>query len=271
MTCAEFKELAGAVALDALDPEERAAAFAHLAEARHEGCPEALARATAAARLLSGALPDVQPPDRVWRRISARTGAGAPRRRWAVASGWVAAAVAAVVAVLLAGRSARLRSELDAVRAGSATVQGQAASSAELLRQCTAQLEGAKKTSGLAREAIALLEQRRARVVSFAPQGGFPGAALAVVGADTRRAIVLSSALSPTAARDYELWIIPPGKGAAPIPAGLVIAADGVALGDFEPSVLARGAVALAISVEPKGGSPTGTPTQVILVAALGG
>lgn len=271
MTCAEFKELAGALALDALDPDEGAAARAHLAEARHEGCHEALARATAAARLLSGALPDLQPPDRVWRGIAARIAARAPRRRWAAASGWVAAAAAAVVAVILAGRSARLRTELEAARAGSAAVQTQVASSAELLRQCTAQLEGAKKTSGLARDAIALLEQRRSRVVSFAPQGGFGGAALAVVGADTRRAILLSSALSPTAARDYELWVIPPGKGAAPIPAGLVVAADGIALGDFEPSVLARGVVALAISAEPKGGSPTGTPTQVVLVAALGG
>jgi len=271
MTCTEFKELAGALALDALDPDDRAAARAHLAEARHEGCLEALERATAAARLLSGALPEVQPPGRVWRRIAARIGASVPRRRWAVASGWVAAAAAAVVAVMLAGRSARLRTELDAARAGTATVEGQAASSAELLRQCTAQLEGARKTSGLARDAIALLEQRRSRVVSFVPQGGFGGAALAVVGADARRAILLSSALSPTASRDYELWIIPPGKGAAPIPAGLVVGADGIALGDFAPSILARGAVALAISAEPKGGSPTGTPTQVVLVAALGG
>ncbi|MCA1829200.1 MAG: anti-sigma factor domain-containing protein [Myxococcales bacterium] len=270
MTCAEFKELAGALALDALDADERAAARAHLSEPRHEGCPEAFARATAAARLLSGALPDVQPPDRVWRGIAARISARASRRRWAVASGWIAAAAAAVLAAILAGRNAGLHSEIDAMRARSATVETRAASSEELARQCAAQLEGARRTSGLARDAIALLEQRGSRVVAFAPQGGFGAAALAVVGSDGRRAILLSSALAPTAARDYQLWIIPPGKGAAPVPAGLVIAAGGIALGDFQPGVLARGAAALAVSAEPKGGSPTGAPTQVVLVAALG-
>ncbi|HYV66096.1 MAG TPA: anti-sigma factor [Myxococcales bacterium] len=271
MTCAEFKELVGALALEALDADELLAARAHLAEPRHEGCPEAFARATATARLLSGALPEAKPRDRVWRTIAERIGERAPRRRWAVASGWAAAAAAAAVAVILAGRSARLRTELEAARAGTAAVQTQVASSADLLRQCTAQLEGAKTTSGLAREAIVLLERRGSRVVAFAPQGGVAAGALAVVASDARRAILLSTALLPTATRDYQLWIIPPGKGAAPIPAGLVVAAEGIALGDFEPKVLARGAVALAISAEPKGGSPTGTPTQVVLIAALAG
>ena len=55
------------------------------------------------------------------------------------------------------------------------------------------------------------------------------------------------------------------------MPAGLVEAAEGVALGDFQAGALARGALALAVSAEPKGGSPTGSPTQVVLVAALGG
>src|SRR5216683_1704526 len=76
--------LAAALALDALDPDERAMARAHLAEPiPHEGCAEALGRAEAAARLLSGALTPTHPPDRVWRWIEARISARAPRRRWA--------------------------------------------------------------------------------------------------------------------------------------------------------------------------------------------
>ena len=79
MTCAEFKELAAALALDALDPDERARARAHLAEPiGHEGCAEALGRAEQAARLLPGALIDRPPPDRVWRWIEARLSARAP-------------------------------------------------------------------------------------------------------------------------------------------------------------------------------------------------
>jgi anti-sigma-K factor RskA len=272
VTCAEFKELAAALALDALDRDERALALAHLAEPiTHEGCAAALARAEAAARLLSGAVTDRPPPDRVWRRIEARLSARAPRRRWATAAGWAVAAAACVVALLLAGRNARLRNELDAARGQTATAQGLAASSEDLARQCAAQLEAARKTSGVARDAVALLEQRGTRVVPFAPQGGFGGAAFAVVAPDRRRVILLSTALSPEAARDYQLWVIPPGPGAAPVPAGLIVAADGVALGDFQAGALARGAVALAVSAEPKGGSPTGTPTTVVLVAALTG
>src|SRR5262249_28087581 len=234
MTCAEFKELVGALALEALDADELLAARAHLAEPRHEGCPEAFARATATARLLSGALPEAKPRDRVWRTMAERIGERAPRRRWAVASGWAAAAAAAAVAVILAGRSARLRTELEAARAGTAAVQTQVASSAGLLRQGTAPRGGAKTTGGPAREGGG------SRVLACAPQGGVAAGALAVVASDARRAILLSTALLPTATRDYQLWIIPPGKGAAPIPAGLVVAAEGIALGDFEPKVLAR-------------------------------
>ena len=272
MTCAEFKELAAALALGALDPDERARARAHLAEPiPHEGCAEALGRAEQAARLLPGALIDRPPPDRVWRWIEARLSARAPRRRWATVAGWVVAAAACVAAVLLAGRSARLRKELDAARGQTATTEARAGSSDDLARRCAAQLEAARKTSGLAREAVALLEQRGSRVVPFAPQPGFTGTAFAVIAPDRRRVILLSTALLPAAARDYQLWVIPPGPGAAPVPAGLVVAAEGVALGDFQASALARGALALAVSEEPKGGSPTGAPTTVVLVAALSG
>jgi len=272
VTCAEFKELAAALALDALDPDQRATARAHLVESiPHEGCTEALARAQATARLLSGALVDTQPSDRVWRPIEAWVSARAPRPRWATAAGWALAAAASVAAVIVAGRGIRLRNERDAARAQTAVVEARAASSADLARQCAAQLESARKTSSLAREAIALLQQPGSRVVPFAPQGGFGGAALAVVSPDRRRAILLSAALSPAPARDYQLWVIPPGRGAAPVPAGLVEMAEDVALGDFQAGALAHGVFALAVSAEPKGGSPTGSPTQVVLVAALGG
>jgi len=272
VTCAEFKELAAALALDSLDPEERALARAHLAEPiTHEGCAAALARAQAVAQLLSGALIDVEPPDRVWRAIEAWVSARAPRRRWTTWAGWAVAAAASVAAVILAGRGSRLRNERDAARAQAAAVEARSGSSDELARQCAAQLESARKTSGLAREAITLLQQPGSRVVAFAPQGGFGGTALAVLSPDRRRAILLSTALSPAPARDYQLWVIPPGRGAVPVPAGLVEGADGLALGDFQAGALARGASALAVSSEPKGGSPTGAPSQVVLVAALGG
>lgn len=272
MTCTEFKELAAALALDALDPDERALAYAHLAEGiTHEGCAGAFARAEEAARLLSGAVMDRRPPERVWRWIEARVSARAPRRRWVTVAGWAAAAAAAVAALLLAGRGARLTQEVESARGHAANLEARANSSEDLARQCAAQLESARKTSGLAREAFALLEQRGSRVVPFTPQGGFGGAAFAVIAPDGRRAILFSTTLSPGPSRDYELWVIPLGPGAAPVPAGLVVKAEGVALGEFQPGALGRGALALAVSAEPRGGSPTGAPTTVVLVAALRG
>src|SRR5207244_10913298 len=102
---------------DALDPDERARARAHLAEPiRHEGCAEALGRAEQAARLLPGALIDRPPPDRVWRWIEARLSARAPRRRWATVAGWAVAAAACVAGVVRAGGSGRLSRELGGAR-----------------------------------------------------------------------------------------------------------------------------------------------------------
>jgi hypothetical protein len=272
LTCAEFRDLAAALALDALDPDERALAYAHLAEKiAHEDCAGAFARAQETARLLSGAVVDMRPPGRVWRWIEARVSARPPRRRWALVAGWAAAAAVGLAAVLLAGRGARLTRQLESARGQAASLETRVGSSEDLARQCAAQLDSARKTSSLAREAIALLEQPGSKVAQFAPQGGFAGAALAVIGPDGRRAILLSTTLFPAPSRDYQLWVIPPGPGAAPVPAGLVGAAERLALGEFQTGALGRGAAALAVSAEPKGGSPTGTPTTVVLVAALRG
>ena len=95
--------------------------------------------------------------------------------------------------------------------------------------------------------------------MSFVPQGGFGGAALAVVGADARRAILLSSALSPTASRDYELWIIPPGKAPMRSKTFTVDASGTATLIVPVPADIGATATA-AITDEPTGGvdAPTG-------------
>jgi anti-sigma-K factor RskA len=68
--------------------------------------------------------------------------------------------------------------------------------------------------------------------------------------------------------RDYELWMVE-GQN-APVSMGVIPAGDAVRL-PVKPDVkakLAKG-VALAISLEPKGGSPNGKPTQVVAVGGL--
>ncbi|MGZ6126553.1 MAG: anti-sigma factor domain-containing protein [Myxococcales bacterium] len=271
MICSEFKELVGAYALDALDPLERAAAEAHLMEPRHEGCLQALERARAATLQLGGAVDDAGVPAHVWERIEMGLG---PRRKrsWSAPAGWAAAAVLAVVVLLLLQQQGRLQREGADLRLSVQSATSSAGSSQELARQCAAQLDAERAGSAAAREAIALLERPGSRVVQFGGVGGAVQTAFAVIGDDGKRAILVSTTLAPTPERDYQLWVVPGGRGATPIAAGLVGApAAGIAVTEFAAQALSAGAAALAVSAEPKGGSPTGTPSEVVLLAKVSG
>jgi anti-sigma-K factor RskA len=70
------------------------------------------------------------------------------------------------------------------------------------------------------------------------------------------------------AGHDYELWMVE-GQN-APVSMGVIPAGDAVRL-PVEPNVKARlgKGIALAISLEPRGGSPNGKPTEVVAVGAL--
>ena len=71
------------------------------------------------------------------------------------------------------------------------------------------------------------------------------------------------------ATNSYELWMVPTG-GAPPVSLGLIPATGNAALPLSAPAlaVLAQSS-ALAVSLEPAGGSPTGQPTTVIFTAPL--
>jgi hypothetical protein len=71
MTCDEFKELAPAYALVALDEQERSACLQHLAaRLPHRGCREAVAEAELVAARLGAALIPQRPSPHVWRAIA---------------------------------------------------------------------------------------------------------------------------------------------------------------------------------------------------------
>jgi anti-sigma-K factor RskA len=117
------------------------------------------------------------------------------------------------------------------------------------------------------REALALLQRPASRVVPLAPQGTATQRASAILDLEGGRAVVLAGALSPTAGRDYQLWVI---RGEAKAPAGLFKpGADGTAVLPVSARLLQGGRPdALAVSIEPAGGSaqPTG---PIILIGAL--
>jgi anti-sigma-K factor RskA len=73
MTCDEFKEMAAAYALVALDEQERSACAHHLETSfPHRGCREAVAAAELVASQLGAALIPQRPSPQVWRAIAAR-------------------------------------------------------------------------------------------------------------------------------------------------------------------------------------------------------
>ncbi len=72
MTCDEFKEMAPAYALIALDEDERSACADHLATGSHRGCREAVASAEMLAARMGAALIPQRPSPEVWRAIAAR-------------------------------------------------------------------------------------------------------------------------------------------------------------------------------------------------------
>ncbi|MEQ8435348.1 MAG: anti-sigma factor [Oceanicaulis sp.] len=86
--------------------------------------------------------------------------------------------------------------------------------------------------------------------------------------------LVISGPVDRDAAQPVqpELWVIPPGEGAAPQSLGLIASVSGdlterVAIDAETGRRIAQGAT-LAISLEPPGGSPTGAPTGPVI--ALG-
>jgi anti-sigma-K factor RskA len=267
LTCAELRELAAAYALGALEPEDRAEVERHLASpGPHEGCIEAVDRARATAAELASVLPEVKPDRAVWNAIAARIGAGRPRSRARVGPvGWAAVAAAAVaLAFLQLERMESRRHRDDASQARALT--DSAAAERDRLRAELSALEGA---AALQRDALALLDRPGTRLVPLAPQPGQSGRAVAVLNLADGRAVIASSSLPPQPGKVYQLWVI---RGAAPPrPAGFMQAsAGGTVAGEVDRALLREGPPdALAISLEPAGGSPS--PTQVVLVGRVAG
>lgn len=119
---------------------------------------------------------------------------------------------------------------------------------------------------------VAMPPPARAPVVvvlqSTGAEAGVPPAFVASVGGDGRS--LVTRAVQPVGVapgRVLELWSVPPAG--APRSLGLVNA-DGTTVlpaGRLPPALLQGGTEALAVSVEPPGGSPTGAPTGPIIYA----
>ena len=270
MTCAEFQELAGLMAMGALAPQELAQAEAHLAEPRHSGCFEALRSASDGAEVLARSLVAARPDERLWRGIESRLEGAVPRPARSAAPAWRerlawAAAVAAAV-LLLANFAARSRDNRRFAESGAAA--SAAAARLEKDREaCSKELASARDDAEKQRSALALLQAPATLMVSLSPPAGGQPGARALLNVEQQKGMLLSGSLAPQPGKDYELWII---RGDRKLPAGLLRAGpSGVVLASIDPQLLASGRPdAVAVTLEVQGGAlqPTG---PILLVGAL--
>lgn len=111
-------------------------------------------------------------------------------------------------------------------------------------------------------------------VVVLEGQPGTPAAGasfVASVSGDGQAMVLQPVSATPAlqAGRVLELWSVPPGGGGAPKSLGLV-AADAPTIlsrARLPQTLLKGGTAALAVSLEPPGGSPTGAPTGPVVFA----
>ena len=100
------------------------------------------------------------------------------------------------------------------------------------------------------------------------PQGGEVAFVVSVLD-DESKILVRAAQVSAVSNQSYELWAVPPAGG-APVSLG-VIAASGETEHDVAANarLLLHEGGTLAVSLEPEGGSPTGTPTTVMFAGTL--
>jgi anti-sigma-K factor RskA len=268
MTCAEFKELAAAYAIGALDDAERAACDRHLAEATpndHAGCYEALEQANETAHALALSLPPVKPRADLWKAIEAETSglksAPAPFARRSVVP-WLLAAAMLLVIVWLGWSRHELAERVEENHRALAKAHTQAAELTNAREQCVRDLDAANTKLALRDQAVAMMALPSGRVVALAPQPGAPKLrATAIIDTKAKRAMLVVADLEAQAGKDFELWVIKTGE--KPRAAGLLRSTGVTAI---DPALLQDGPDTLAITLEPEGGGPA--PRGPVVFAA---
>ncbi|WP_294643121.1 anti-sigma factor [uncultured Aureimonas sp.] len=238
--------LAGEYALGLLAPAERRAFERRLridpALSRETGLWEERLQP------LLDAAPALSPPARLWQAIEAELGpAGAPRA--------AARSIADPTHARADAPSARARKPARTGRRVSAIWQWLAIGSMAL---------AAASLAGLA---LDLRPAAAPMMASISADGGAP-LFVAVVDPDGGHATLMPVSLQPQDGRVPELWLVP--AGGAPISLGLVdpaapLRVDLRARTGTGMQMMRTPGAALAVSMEPTGGSPTGQPTGPVV------
>ena len=243
MTHAEMEFLYELYVLGALEPEQAVEIDAHLKDGCQE-CTAGVAEATRVAAALAGLAELAEPPAELRERVLASV-----RRRTQVTPmkkpnrfSWLAPALAAAC-VLLAIAAGWSGSQLSQVKEELAAVQGE---------------------RNQLRSALEILSRSDTRAVQFGRAQSVPhGRVLANRGGGL---VFVGSQLPRLAAnRTYQLWLIP--NTGTPRSAGVFrpnAAGDSVQVSQLAANPAENKAV--AVSIEPDGGSPAPTTTPIIVV-----
>jgi anti-sigma-K factor RskA len=226
VTCEELRDDYGTWALGIAEDPARAEIAAHLARECPD-CVRGVRSAMATVATMSAAVKEVNPPKHLRQRVVAMV-APQPKRRYAFLP-WAVSAVLAIV-LLSVAIPGRQRTNKNNVTAG-----------AEKLAQ-----------------ALTILNDPATRDVTF----GDP-AARGRVFVSSKGVVFIAAHLPKLEAnRTFELWLIP-GTG-NPIPAGTFHSESDSSAVHVYPGQTAN-AAAVAVTVEPEGGSPQPTTTPFIV------
>lgn len=244
-------------------------------EALVAGDPQAAREVTGyreAAALLAGELTEVTPPpggrERLLQSIDAAPAAArgqdvvdlASRRRRSAAA-VVVAGLAAAAAIVLAILWTREQAEVGRLRQQLAETAQQAAETAQAQRQ-RADLLASELSA--ARRRAAFVDSPSLRMATLGEDSG-PTVKIFIDPAGERW-LVLAYDLPPAGpGRDYQLWAVPDGEGAAPVPVGILRPGPTGALeAEVELPIDLEQIRAAAISLEKAGGVQVPTDVKMI-------
>lgn len=277
MTHDELRELSGGYALGILDEPERRAFEAHVSTCA--SCAAEIRDFMAVASALALDVPQVEPPaslrDRVLRAATSPAPQGAvvesiagrraaseqrpPGRERLFA---LLSAAAAVIAVALGGYAVSLQRRIAVLEEQVRVAADRAAQSQQQL----VQLRAATDQSTQVRQILAAGDLRRIDLAGTRVAPATTGRAFW----SQREGLVVAFANLPATqtGQVYQLWVIPPGG--TPIDAGLLeLQPDGRALA-LATSGTSLQVGTVAITLEPAGGSPVPTLSNMIAAGTLG-
>jgi anti-sigma-K factor RskA len=268
MTAHDQLDLAAAYALDALDAAEQAAFEAHLVSC--EACQTAVddfRRVNAAIGAAVAA--EAPPPDLKARTIAHATGTGGvppailpapPRRRMRPFAPWLAVAAALLLAVGAASYAWWLRADVTALEAA-------LAAASKSVAELRGALLAARQDSVRLMHTLDVMGSPDVLRVDLRGQSNAAPAIGRAYWSRTRGLVFTGEQLPPLpTGRVYQLWVIPPGAGAAPVSAGLFTVDP---QGRSSPLTAAASALptpaVIAVTLEPAGGSPAPTSTPILV------